>query len=467
MYLSTLKSITKSTRLKKVFSSVIYKKHQKIDQEMEKLFSLAGEKLIPFIDKLEKRPLMREIAKDALRYLMKDDCSGKYSISSEKEYFIMDTIPSCKTIKENLKVKSIGSYAILSDAEKAYEYVASQCKKRKPVILGLVEGDKTIEIGCHSVLNPLPKWLKIPETAVDSEKKSNAMIYIEHDSYKSLLTSFKNNDTQDAAKLADMWWKDYLANEELMAAISNAKPGQKDFQEYLKKKLSEKSADLPNFIKNAEVVKLDLSKRAEASLKKLANQIPFGKPIDIYYVIYLHLFDGKEFIAKDGPSFALNLAFPGWKDRSDGDMEKTFVHEGFHVLHLRKAGEDLFKTPEGLVYREGLAVLVTEELLGGSAAENAFLKGEDIRKIDSNIKTIAKAMTEAIKKGYEKTNRLFLVSSTTQIDWPARSGYHVGKLAIKAARDGRSLNELLTLSPDEYHKMVMSGLNKLVNGDQK
>jgi hypothetical protein len=287
-------------------------------------------------------------------------------------------------------------------------------------------------------------------------------LFVEKRVYGALAEAYKSKPDRPAKEWSDIWWQDFISQEKVLAAMQGADVGNKDLHAWLRKKLGNRGGELPHFLRDAEGLRSTIMKKAAASFDKLSAAIPFQKPIEIYHVLHIHDFNAKEFVVSGEPAFAVNLAYGGWRREEDTQIERTFIHEGFHVLHLRQAGDDLLKSPEGLIFREGLAVLATSKILpGGTAGDDAYLSNADIDVINKNLPALAAAILTDLDKGYVVVNQKYFSASSKFEQWPPRCGYHVGRLAIEAAAPQKTLKELLHLSPSSYSDLVRSGLTTL------
>lgn len=291
-------------------------------------------------------------------------------------------------------------------------------------------------------------------------KVSQCTAFREHPVFRDLVIAVASSSDYSVENLSRLWWEDFLRQEPLMANISNAAAGDPELRSFLKEKLKSRAKSLLRFTAEAEDARAKLIAEVAPSFEALQMHVPIEEPIDIYEVLHIHPFNAKEFIATDRPAFAINLAFPDWAKQDRKELRRIIVHEGFHVLHLRKAGRDLLTSTTGLAYREGLAVLATERVYpDGSAADNASLSDDDIKRINNSLPEIARSMLAELDGSYEQFNKHFFSTSTSGLHWPPRSGYYVSAMAIKAVSTGRSLKELMDLSPASYSELMRSGLH--------
>lgn len=302
--------------------------------------------------------------------------------------------------------------------------------------------------------------------AKPEENVSAVPAVVWHDNFSSLKKAYDENAVRSDDEWSALWWQDFERQEELMAAIQNSSSKKEALRTFLKAKLKSRSGSLPKFLSQSGEVSGRFKQLVSAAAQRVGGLAKIEKPIDAHLVMYIHPFDAKEFVGPEGPAFAVNLAYPEWDKRKQGELEVLLAHEIFHVVHLRHAGDALLNTNEGIVMREGLAVLATAQLYAGdSDADYAFMPEGDVKEVKANLKEICADMLRDLKLSPSEYNLRYF--SQTKRKWPARSGYLIGYLLLKRKLSTSSVQELVTLQTTQLPHVVREGLAALAQHDPR
>ncbi len=306
----------------------------------------------------------------------------------------------------------------------------------------------------------LPLLLLISCTQLPKNKPP-VKLYKTHDLVTNFIKGWEKIKSSPETEWKDYWWDYFLANKILFLDITNCNNDKyRDLAiKLFKSTLNQRYKKLPQIVSDAKKNYPLLESHLSDALTILNKKIPIRKPIDVYYVMYIHPFEGKEFFYGDIPAFAMDLSFPYAKNT---DYKLIFIHECFHVLHFREVGKSLENDPVGLIMREGLAVYATKIILPGSPdSRYTFLTTEEIRKCKLKQKEIIEAMLK-YTNNYDMMNKLFF-SSGQNLKWPPRCGYYIALKVMENLSKKYSLKELYKLPPKQYKKEVIGSLQKLLN----
>lgn len=295
-------------------------------------------------------------------------------------------------------------------------------------------------------------------TIVNSATRTKSLIRW-HEKFSTLKAAWVEKPNRKNSDWSGLWWKDYIDQEDLMARIQNAKDHKAELRQFLQHELSTRAGGLAQFIGSSNQIEEKIKKEVDAVVTTMMSFVAIDKPIDAYFVMHIHPFDGKEFISQAGPAFAVNLANDVFGKRNARSLQFFLAHEIFHVIHLREVGESLTTSTEGLLMREGLAVLATKKFYPAATdSECAFMDEKSESSIKNNFGKIASEMLESLNSGYAQLNETFF-SSSTNSKWPPRSGYYVGfKILERLASRGTSLYAFMKMDKRQYSQMLRDEL---------
>jgi hypothetical protein len=122
-----------------------------------------------FIDQLDALAIPYELSDEgsdsesfvrkALAHVMREDCGGAASLSSEPDFIYLEGMDHCAVLKDNLHVSTVGGYRIDTEGLRAYRAAENACLNERTVVLGTTEGN-TVAVPCHAPLPPM-KWLRL------------------------------------------------------------------------------------------------------------------------------------------------------------------------------------------------------------------------------------------------------------------------------------------------------------------
>jgi hypothetical protein len=86
---------------------------------------------------LSKQALV-SLATSAFDDLMRADCGGAISYWQHEDHFLIDDLPSCKTLKKGMKIRNLEQIDILQKPIEAYAAAREACSQRKVLSFGLL-----------------------------------------------------------------------------------------------------------------------------------------------------------------------------------------------------------------------------------------------------------------------------------------------------------------------------------------
>ena len=105
--------------------------------------------------------LRRSLGAGALTHLMSGACSGRSSYYTEGRRLRTEAIEDCAPFARPLRVVSIAGYTLASDGDLALSETVEQCRRGRPVVLGL-EDEAKVEVPCTRPPEPVPTPLAFP-----------------------------------------------------------------------------------------------------------------------------------------------------------------------------------------------------------------------------------------------------------------------------------------------------------------
>ena len=287
----------------------------------------------------------------------------------------------------------------------------------------------------------------------------NSKLYKTHDLVTGFVEGWEKIKSEPQTKWEKYWWNYFLNNEDLFLYITNC--NNEKFRDlaikYFQSELNQRYAKMPQIIfgakKNLPVLKSYLA----GALTLLNKTIPIKNPVDVYYVMNIHPFDGKEFFYGNVPAFAMDLSFSYGQNF---DYTAIFIHECVHVLHFRNVGKSLEDDPIGCIMREGLAVYATKVILSGSPDSRFTIPEKDIEKCKQNYREIIKEMLKCTNN-YEKMNKQFYEQGQ-KLKWPSRCGYYIGLKMMENLAHKYTLEELINMPTVKYRREVISILKEML-----
>lgn len=276
-----------------------------------------------------------------------------------------------------------------------------------------------------------------------------------HDYFSPLRSKFLKDNSKNYTKI---WTQYYQEQNDLLLDMQEARNIKGKADKIFLKKIEDRSQSIPELIKNSESALKNITSRLEINLSRLNQLTPFSQPIDIFYIFHPHPFNGKEFIYNQTPAFAINFSFPDLVRSINNDV--LITHEAFHVLHLKNSSSELLNTSEGIIMREGLAVLATKLILKDTAEKEILFY--DDNTYESCLKNYSWLKNDLNKKvienNFAKINKLFFSTNTENEKYPPRCGYLISLHMAENLKKSLSIDELIKLPYKEYKDLVQNFL---------
>ncbi|MDC1174111.1 hypothetical protein OAT67_01850 [Bacteriovoracaceae bacterium] len=150
-YLKNFDDLAKSNTVSKNLNTLIYGPSSNTGELLREMFKNLGVEVGPL--KKGQKNMSKRIARSLLSDLYRSDCDGSLNLTRKKESYLAHGDKSCKSFKKDFEVQKVGSYHIFKDAEKAYEFARTSCRKNKYVNL-FGTNLKKMKVSCPKLSGP-------------------------------------------------------------------------------------------------------------------------------------------------------------------------------------------------------------------------------------------------------------------------------------------------------------------------